>query len=184
MEWQPPAKSTPPVPQPQARPKPPPVKKATPEPIAEPTPKPVPTKPKPVLTDNLEPEPAPPTPSEETPPQESQPETPQLEDSSDAQSLPTPAPIFEITQLPRFLHKQAPVYPPSMKTLGKEAVVKLEILIDANGNVRRIEVTKSAGSEFDQAAIDAISNSRFQAANIQGKSVAVIWKIPVKFKLQ
>ena len=100
------------------------------------------------------------------------------------EALPTPIPIFQLTQLPRMIHRQTPIYPPEMKQKGKEATVKLEVLLDIKGQIRKITIKKSGGEAFDKAAIEAIKSSTFMPANIKGKPVAVLMKIPVKFRLR
>ena len=100
------------------------------------------------------------------------------------EALPAPVPIFKLTSLPRMIHRQTPVYPDAMKQEGREATVKLEIFLDTKGKVRKVTVIKSGGDAFDQAAIDAIQHSTFMPANIEGKPVNVLMKIPVKFRLR
>ena len=82
------------------------------------------------------------------------------------------------------IHRETPVYPPDMKAQGKEAVVKLKVLIDTKGKVRQVTVKKSGGYQFDLAAIEAIKNSTFTPAKVEGRSVSVLMLIPVKFKLR
>ncbi len=98
--------------------------------------------------------------------------------------LPTPVPIFQLSDMPQYLHKETPVYPPAMRTLGKTATVKLEAYIDKTGSVRKITIVKSAGEEFDQAAKKAIWASTFSPAKADGKAVAVLLRLPVKFNLR
>ncbi len=98
--------------------------------------------------------------------------------------LPTPVPIFQLSDMPQYLHKETPVYPPSMRTLGKTATVKLEAYIDKKGKVRKVTIVKSAGEEFDQAAKKAIWASTFSPAKVDGKAVAVLLRLPVKFNLR
>jgi len=98
--------------------------------------------------------------------------------------LPVPAPIFELTSMPRMIHRETPVYPAEMRAQSKEATVKLEVLLDIKGRVRNIVIKKSGGHLFDQAAINAINTSTFMPGNINGKPVAVLMRIPVKFRLR
>ncbi len=98
--------------------------------------------------------------------------------------LPTPVPIFQVSSLPRFVHRSSPVYPPSMKQQGKEGMVLLEALVDARGKVRKVDIIQSAGDLFDQAAITAIEGSTFIPANTNGKPVPVILRLPVHFRLR
>ena len=58
-----------------------------------------------------------PAPTEPTPPM-------LIEPAEEA--LPTPVPIFKLTQAPRFLHRETPIYPESMRTQGISGIVKLE----------------------------------------------------------
>jgi len=103
--------------------------------------------------------------------------------SQKQEPLPTPVPIFQLTQMPSFLHRTQPVFPESMRADGVGAVVKLEALIDKEGKVRRVDVIKSAGVYFDQAAKSAILSSRFYPARVNNEAVAVVLRIPVKFEL-
>jgi len=195
VQWQPPVKQQ----KPKAKPKPKPkkvvkkkpkpkqqLKKPEPKPIEKPKPKPVE---KPVLTEEPQTEPiketvkpVEPEPIEEIP---VEPEVlPSNDDLPEEEALPDPTPIFQLTSMPRMIHSEAPVFPPLMRAQGKEGKVKLELLIDAKGNIRKITVLKSAGEAFDQAAIKAISNSSFSPGNIDGKPVAVLLRMPVRFTLQ
>ena len=71
-----------------------------------------------------------------------------------------------------------------MLVQGKEGKVKLEVLIDDKGKIRKVTVIKSAGEAFDQAAITAISNSSFTPGNVDGKPVTVLLRVPVNFSLR
>ncbi|RLA08245.1 MAG: hypothetical protein DRQ51_02970 [Gammaproteobacteria bacterium] len=99
-------------------------------------------------------------------------------------SLPTPVPLFKLTSVPRFISKIIPEYPKQMQTQNKQATVVIEALIDKYGKVRQVKIKKSAGNLFDKAAVDAIKKSKFSPALIKGTAVAVMYRIPVKFKLQ
>lgn len=96
---------------------------------------------------------------------------------------PVPVPIFKLSSMPRFLHREAPVFPEKMKKLGRSATVKLKALIDKHGNVRKVVVEKSAGPEFDKAAVTALKKSSFFPGMQQGKPVAVMLRLPVRFRL-
>ncbi len=121
---------------------------------------------------------APPQPSPERVPPP--PATPPAEASSPLQPVPT----YQLTGLPQFIHKESPVYPPHLRRLGREATVKLELLIDREGKVRDIRVLKSAGAGFDRAAIEAIRASSFTPGNVNGTPVPVLMRVPVRFRLR
>ncbi|MFW2372650.1 MAG: energy transducer TonB [Gammaproteobacteria bacterium] len=105
------------------------------------------------------------------------------ESNTEETSLPTPVPYFKLSDLPRFLHQETPVYPENMRASGNTGIVELVVLIDKTGKVRQITIIKSAGEYFDQAAIDAINASSFVPAKVEGKPVSALLKMPVKFKL-
>ncbi len=122
-----------------------------------------------MVEDTVEPIPIPPTPSELT--------------GMVEKSLPTPVPLFKLTQTPRFLHREVPVYPDVMRAQGISGVVKLEALIDKEGRVRKVSILKSAGKHFDEAAKRAILASSFYPAKVKHEPVAVLLRLPVKFSL-
>lgn len=98
--------------------------------------------------------------------------------------IPIPTPIFQLTELAQFVHKAELNYPEDMYRLGKEAVVKVDVLIDSRGRVRKVTINQSAGESFDQAAIDAINRSSFTPARKKGKPVAMVLRLPIKFSLR
>ena len=181
FEWQAPPKPAPLKPppqtlsQPQSKPKP----KDQPLPIPKTPPfeskVPEQAKPKPVLSENK-----PPT---DTPPPTPEIKAVEARQPKEAQ-LPQAVALAKLTAMPRFIHKEQPVYPPSMRAAGKEALVKLAVLIDARGEIRDIQIKKSAGAAFDQAAIDAVRKSSFSPGEIEQKAVTVLLTVPVKFKLR
>ncbi len=104
--------------------------------------------------------------------------------AANEQPLPTPVPIFQLTQAPRFLHRETPIYPEVMRVQGVSGVVKLEALIDKKGRVRKVHILKSVGKAFDEAAKRAILASSFYPAKVKNRPVAVLLRLPVKFNLQ
>ncbi|MGD8567416.1 MAG: TonB family protein [Gammaproteobacteria bacterium] len=106
------------------------------------------------------------------------------EHRSVADELPAPVPLFKLTSLPRFVHKVEPEYPGAMRALGKEATVKLEVLVDRRGRVRKVTILKSGGEAFDEAATKALMSSSFVPGNVEGTPVAVRMRIPIRFSLR
>ncbi len=100
-----------------------------------------------------------------------------------SQDVPIPAPVFKLTEVPRFLHKEPLVYPEAMRSLGNAGIVELSVLIDKYGTVRKVTIVDSGGVEFDKQAKIALLASTFIAAKIKDKPVAAILKLSVKFNL-
>ena len=95
-----------------------------------------------------------------------------------------PYKLAEIDQAPKILFNIPPKYPLSAKNDKIEGKVVLQFVIDSLGYPREPKVL-SAEPEgvFDQAALDAVVEYRFQPAQKDGKPVACIVRLPVKFDL-
>lgn len=161
-------------PKPEPRPQPPkPLVKPLPPPpvlIAEkplPTPQPVVEAPKP------DPEPVP-VPEVVPPPAPVVAEAPKL--------APPPIP-------PRpadYLDNPKPPYPALSKRLGEEGVVRLNILVNPDGSVARLEIVKSSGyARLDESARKTVQSSwKFEPARQAGKPVAAWVIVPIQFTLR
>ncbi|MDH5230680.1 MAG: energy transducer TonB [Gammaproteobacteria bacterium] len=176
-EWQVPQPPQPkPVLKPKEKPKPKPKPKQVvkPKPQEQPKPEPLPEPtPEPVLTDR-----------EIDPPEQVVEKRPEPIAEPVEEVLPTPVHISKLTSLPRHAHRAFPIYPPAMEAQGIEAVVRLKVLIDIKGNVKQVTVVKSAGAEFDKAAVDAAWKSTFIPAKANGQSVPAIMTFPIRFQIR
>ncbi|MDH5300821.1 MAG: TonB family protein [Gammaproteobacteria bacterium] len=171
VPWQPPAAPQSP---PKAQPKP--AVKKTP---VEPQPKPVVREP--VLAEQVTQEKLPePTPIQEQP----QAEVEQTDLPYSEEALPVPVALAQLSTMPSFLHREQPAYPRAEKLAGREATVKLSVLIDEQGRVRKIDIVQSGGEAFDRAAVAAMKASNFEPARIGGQKVPVRLNMPVKFRLR
>lgn len=74
-------------------------------------------------------------------------------------------------------------YPPLAARQGIEAVVYLELYIDEQGRVRRVNVLKDPGYGFAEAAVRAVTGVTCTPAKAGGHSVAVRFRFPVRFSL-
>jgi len=75
-------------------------------------------------------------------------------------------------------------YPPMALRMGLEGDVVLKIEVDAEGKVTRAEVVKSAGAGFDDEALKAVKDSRFEPAEQDGKKVAAAFTYIYRFRLR
>lgn len=81
---------------------------------------------------------------------------------------------------PKLLVSAEPAYPESKKASGESARVELVLSVDAEGRVTHAEVSRPAGAEFDDAALEAASKLQFEPATRDGKAVAA--RIPFAFE--
>jgi len=76
------------------------------------------------------------------------------------------------------------VYPPQANRQRIEGVVYLELFIDRQGVIRKIEILKDPGYGFAEAAVKAFEGVRCQPAEANGVPVAVRYRYPIRFKLR
>ncbi|MCX6173449.1 MAG: energy transducer TonB [Ignavibacteriales bacterium] len=75
------------------------------------------------------------------------------------------------------------VYPAEAKRNGVAGTVFVLAFVDENGSVRKTLLTKGIGGGCDEAALRAVSASRFKPGKDKGRYAKVQIQIPVPFKL-
>lgn len=96
---------------------------------------------------------------------------------------PSPTVFLDVERFPQMIKKVNPEYPPLALKTGIEGNVVVQILVDANGKVRKARVEKSDCQIFENAAIDAAMRTTFIPALMNGHPVMVWMTIPFKFRL-
>ncbi len=85
---------------------------------------------------------------------------------------------------PGIKNYQKPNYPSNLRKRNIEGQVIVTLRIDREGKIHDLRINESSGYEsFDQAALNAVSNWEFKAAEKDNKKVEVIVNLPIKFKL-
>src|SRR3954469_15521233 len=85
----------------------------------------------------------------------------------------SPAPAGEITKPPKLIKFVPAVYPKDKHDAGVTASVLLSIEIGDDGKVGGVEVVKSAGEDFDAAAMAAVKQFIFEPAEIDHQPAPV-----------
>ena len=75
-------------------------------------------------------------------------------------------------------------YPPMALRMGLESDVMLKIEVDSDGKVTKAETIKSGGVGFDEEALKAVKQSRFEPAQRDGQYVAAEFSYIYRFRLQ
>ncbi|MGE3801694.1 MAG: energy transducer TonB [Candidatus Kapaibacterium sp.] len=75
-------------------------------------------------------------------------------------------------------------YPTLAEEQGLEGTVYVKVGIDKLGKVRKVQITRSANSLFNEAATEAVRKTTFSPAIQNGYPVEMSITIPVRFKLQ
>ena len=75
-------------------------------------------------------------------------------------------------------------YPPMALRMGMESDVSLRIEVDTEGKVTKAEITKSGGAGFDEEALKAVRQSRFEPAQKDGRNVPAEFTYIYRFRLR
>jgi protein TonB len=75
-------------------------------------------------------------------------------------------------------------YPPMALRAGLESDVSLRIEVDPQGIVTKAEITKSGGAGFDEEALHAVKQARFEPAQRDGRNVPAEFTFIYRFRLQ
>ena len=68
--------------------------------------------------------------------------------------------------------------------MGLESDVTLRIEVDPEGKVTRAEIIKSGGAGFDEEALKAVKQSRFEPAQRDGQHIPAEFSYVYRFRLQ
>jgi periplasmic protein TonB len=94
-----------------------------------------------------------------------------------------PVRVGELLVAPKKLVDVTPVYPDIARHARVEGVVILEAVLDRDGRVSRVRVTKSSPL-LDQAAVDAVRQWQYSPSTLHGQPVEVLMTITITFTLQ
>ena len=75
-------------------------------------------------------------------------------------------------------------YPPVALRMGVESDVIMKIIVDPEGNVAKAEIAKSGGAGFDDEALKAVKQSRFEPAQRDGQNIPAEFTYIYHFRLQ
>lgn len=95
-----------------------------------------------------------------------------------------PALQFGSSGAPSFSRQVAPVYPAQARRLGREGLVVLKLVIDAEGRLQGVEVVQAASFGFTEAALTAIRQSSYRPALRAGRPVQAQALITIRFTLR
>ncbi len=104
--------------------------------------------------------------------------------SSGAPGLPQPTTVLRTNRAAKPLQTVRASYPPLALRMGLEGDVTLRIEVDTEGKVTKAEITKSGGPGFDEEALKAVKQSRFEPAQKDGKNVPAEFTYIYRFRLR
>lgn len=102
----------------------------------------------------------------------------------DEADLPIPVDELLVEALPQLIEGFQVAYPESARKAGVQGSVRVKILVDDNGIVRRTTVVSSPNEDMSLAATAALMKFRFRPARAGGKAVAVNISYNYTFRLE
>jgi TonB family protein len=101
-----------------------------------------------------------------------------------ASGIPAQAGVLRTNRAAKPIQTARAAYPPMALRAGIEADVQLKIDVDPQGNVIKAEIIKSGGAGFDEEALRAVKQSRFEPAQRDGQNVPAEFTYVYRFRLQ
>ncbi len=90
-----------------------------------------------------------------------------------------------VDKAPSPMQRSAMEYPKKAKKMGIKGYVLLNLLIDAQGNVKKVKVLESEpAGVFDDVAVAGVKNWKFSPGEYKGKAVKVWAKQKIRFDFQ
>jgi TonB family protein len=94
-----------------------------------------------------------------------------------------PLPVGGDFKQARLLQSVPPIYPPTARAQNISGDVKIDALIDANGNVSSVKII-SGPALLHQAALNAVKQWKYEPAQLNGKPTPVQVAVTVHFRSQ
>ena len=123
-------------------------------------------------------------------PAAAEPETPDTTAlGSTPASQPSTAPSADATPAeadsePQVIERSEPNYPIESLNAHEEGEVRLQVALDALGNVEDVRIASSSGSRMlDRAAMESVRSWRFRPAHRAGVAVSGMLDVPVDFRI-
>jgi TonB family protein len=96
-----------------------------------------------------------------------------------------PALLSDVDTTPKVLEAFPPLYPDDAKANGIEGKVVVQFVVDTDGYATEPEILEATPPDiFDDAALEAITQYRFQPATKDGMRVACIAKLAIGFAIE
>ena len=102
---------------------------------------------------------------------------------SNAPGLPTQSVILKTNREAKPIQTVRAAYPPLALRMGMEGDVTIRIEVDTEGKVTRAEIMKGAGAGFDEEALKAVKQSRFEPAQKDGQNVPAEFTYVYRFRM-
>jgi len=89
--------------------------------------------------------------------------------------------LSELDQRPQPLQQTVPRYPTELRKRKVQGTVEVVFLVDTDGRVLEPRVDKSTNEAFNQPALEAVRQWKFEAGTKEGKKVRFKMRVPITF---
>lgn len=90
--------------------------------------------------------------------------------------------LSDLDQKPRVVYQPAPIYPPELARKGMQGTVYILFIVDKNGRARDLKVQKSTHPAFNNPALKAVKQWKFEPGKRKGKPVQFRMRVPITFQ--
>lgn len=92
--------------------------------------------------------------------------------------------LSEVDTQPQLVRRINPVYPFVARQKELTGIVVVKFLVAEDGRVTQASVVEANPAQvFEQAALEAVRKWRFEAAQLDGETVATWMTVPIRFKM-
>jgi protein TonB len=90
--------------------------------------------------------------------------------------------LSDLDQKPRVVYQPAPIYPPELARKQMQGTVYVLFVVDQNGRTRDLKVQKSTHPAFNNPALKAVKQWKFEPGKRKGKPVQFRMRVPITFQ--
>lgn len=90
--------------------------------------------------------------------------------------------LSDLDQKPRVVYQPAPIYPPELARKNMQGTVYVLFVVDKTGRARDLKVQKSSHPAFNNPALKAVKQWKFEPGKRKGKPVQFRMRVPITFQ--
>lgn len=90
--------------------------------------------------------------------------------------------LSDLDQKPRVVYQPAPIYPPELARKDMQGTVYVLFIVDKTGRTRDLKVQKSTHPAFNNPALKAVKQWKFEPGKRKGKPVQFRMRVPITFQ--
>jgi protein TonB len=89
--------------------------------------------------------------------------------------------LSELDQRPRVIFQRTPTYPAELRRSRRQGTVYVVFIVDTRGRVVNPKIEKATDTAFEQPALEAVRQWRFEPGTRNGEKVQFKMRVPITF---